>query len=170
MESDKKYDANGSEKDPLVPNPNHTAAVTSSETPPPAPKCTIHLTSYGHHYGPLTAPPINPAHTMDSTPQLFQYDIRALPNPPKNIRTQYTGMHKPSANGSLPAPRWSMLLLRSAAYTPREVHVNSVLRDGEASELGRRPFFIAQERKHRDIARAKHNPRSHRQRPDRTEG
>jgi RNase adaptor protein for sRNA GlmZ degradation len=128
---------------------------------------------------------------MDSTPQLFQYDIRALPNPPKNIRTQYTGMHKPLREWFFARPEVvakfdevvaevDAAIAQCSVY-PAEVHVNVCCEMGKhrsvafVEELGRWPFFIAQERcqmevKHRDIARAKHDPRSRRQRPDRTEG
>lgn len=84
--------SNDSSEDLIPPNPNHTNSATGSlarlvSTAP----CILHLTSHGHRFGPLRSPPSPP---RGSVPRVLQYDIHSLPNPPKNIRTQKTGLDK----------------------------------------------------------------------------
>ncbi|KAJ7880693.1 hypothetical protein B0H13DRAFT_1520957, partial [Mycena leptocephala] len=43
-----------------------------------------------HRFGPFHHPPI----PGDSVPRILQYDVRTLPNPPKNVRAAQTGLHK----------------------------------------------------------------------------
>ncbi|KAJ7728086.1 hypothetical protein B0H16DRAFT_1697538 [Mycena metata] len=78
--------------DPIPSNPNHLLSqkVTLEVDDIPT-TCTLHLTSHGHRFGPFTPPKIAglDRHTI------LQYDIRVLPNPPKTVRTQQTGLHKP---------------------------------------------------------------------------
>ena len=47
---------------------------------------TIYISSFGHRRGPLVP-----------TPDL-SFDLRSLPNPPKNVRTSQAGLHKPLRN------------------------------------------------------------------------
>ncbi|KAF8170951.1 hypothetical protein BJ912DRAFT_131789 [Pholiota molesta] len=64
-----------SQDDPLPTNQNHTRP-TENDLP------TIHITSYGHRLGPLLPAPD------------LAFDLRALPNPPKSVRTGHTGLSK----------------------------------------------------------------------------
>ncbi|KAJ6472834.1 hypothetical protein C8R47DRAFT_720221 [Mycena vitilis] len=91
MDEGTGFDSSDDLDDPgISPNPNHNASSSGgSNLLVPAP-CTLYLTSYGHHFGPFPAPPV----IGGLAPRLIQYDIRALPNPPKNVRAKQTGLHK----------------------------------------------------------------------------
>ena len=64
----------------LIPNANREPVGDLTTMP------TIYISSFGHRRGPLVP-----------TPDL-SFDLRSLPNPPKNIRTSQTGLHKPLRN------------------------------------------------------------------------
>lgn len=68
-----------SESDLLVPNTNRAEEPDGDLSTIP----TIYISSFGHRRGPLVPTPD------------FSFDLRSLPNPPKNIRTSQTGLHKP---------------------------------------------------------------------------
>ena len=70
--------ASESDLDLLVPNANREE--------PDGDVSTIYISSFGHRQGPLVP-----------TPDL-SFDLRSLPNPPKNVRTAQTGLHKPLRN------------------------------------------------------------------------
>ncbi|KAJ7086923.1 hypothetical protein C8R44DRAFT_752341 [Mycena epipterygia] len=78
-------------EDPIPPNPNHNNGTPSRPEGDSAPKCTIHISSHGHRFGPITPPTTLP---NEVSTKVLQHNIRALPNPPKNVRAQQTGLHK----------------------------------------------------------------------------
>lgn len=74
--------ASASESDLLIPNTNHGEEPDDDLSTIP----TIYISSFGHRQGPLVP-----------TPDL-SFDLRSLPNPPKNVRTSQAGLHKPLRN------------------------------------------------------------------------
>ncbi|KAJ7174935.1 hypothetical protein C8R46DRAFT_95410 [Mycena filopes] len=181
--------------DPIPPNPNHNNPDARTEESSGAHLCILHLTSHGHRFGPFTPPPTAPGRP---TPTILQYDIRSLPNPPKNVRHQQTGLHKPLREWFFSRPEAVAKLeevsvaidaaleeLATTDATAQGGHIYVVVfcemgrhrSVAFVEELGRRPFFIATESgkqrcdvviQHRDVGRAKHDPRSRRQRVDRS--
>ncbi|EAU83021.2 hypothetical protein CC1G_08958 [Coprinopsis cinerea okayama7 len=61
-----------------------SSSSSSSSSPSSSPKQrTLHITSYGHTIGPLAPRPT------------LKFDVRALPNPPKHVRSSQLGIYKP---------------------------------------------------------------------------
>ncbi|KAJ7919564.1 hypothetical protein B0H13DRAFT_241191 [Mycena leptocephala] len=183
--------------DDIPPNPNYNESTSlSSGVSESTSPCKIHLTSHGHRFGPF-APPTRA--DSDSPPKILQYDIRALPNPPKNVRTQQTGLHKALREWFFSRPEAVAKLEEVSTAIDRtieevqnttggaqcaEIHVVVFCEMGKhrsvafVEELSRRAFYIETESgrercpvvvQHRDIARGKHDPRSRRQRIDRSD-
>ncbi|KAJ7040889.1 hypothetical protein C8F04DRAFT_1080886 [Mycena alexandri] len=175
--------------DPIPSNPNHHPTLEADDV---LAICTIHLTSHGHRFGPFTPPKVAglPVH------KILQYDIRSLPNPPKLVRAQQTGLHKSLCEWFFSRPEAAAKMEEvSAAVNAAladlptsecgaEIHVVVFCEMGKhrsvafIEELARRPFFVATDSgrqkcgvvvRHRDVARAKHDARSRRQRVDRSE-
>lgn len=61
--------------------------VASSLTSPWRPLITVSLCSYGHANGPLVTPASQEPNSI-----LLSYNIRHLPNPPRNLRAMTTGL------------------------------------------------------------------------------
>ncbi|KAJ6536906.1 hypothetical protein B0H19DRAFT_1382744 [Mycena capillaripes] len=183
-------------EDPIPLNLNHadtsqgvSEMSDSSDTP-----CTIYLTSHGHRFGPFSPPPPGAG---DCTLKVLQYDIRALPNPPKNVRAQQTGLHKALREWFFSRPEAvaklgevcaeidaTLAQFPKVGLSRAELHVVVFCEMGKhrsvafIEELARHLFFVERDGErekcavvvqHRDVARAKHDPRSRRQRTDRSE-
>ncbi|KAJ7110702.1 hypothetical protein C8R43DRAFT_1041980 [Mycena crocata] len=175
--------------DAIPSNPNHDGDQTSPTIP--SSKCIIYITSHGHRFGPFTHPSITSGvlHQI-----LLQYDLRSLPNPPKNVRAHQTGLHKSLREWFFSRPEAVSKMEEvqadiDAAITtittyPAEIYVLVFCEMGKhrsvafVEELGRHSFFISHdtgsekcnvEVRHRDVARGKHEARgsSRRQREER---
>ncbi|KAJ7089076.1 hypothetical protein C8R44DRAFT_686642 [Mycena epipterygia] len=183
-----------SNEDPIPSNPNHNNNDTASPDRESAPKCSIHILSHGHRFGPFTPLTNFPS---ELSPTILQYDIRALPNPPKNVRAQQTGLHKSLREWFFSRPEAvqkleDMCAAVNAAVAnvserrvyPAKIYVVVFCEMGKhrsvafAEELSRRAFFVDGEDgpekcqmvlQHRDVARGKHESRSKKQRVDRAD-
>lgn len=60
----------------LPPNPNHNHSSSQTSLP------TLSITTFSHRLGPLSPPPS------------LLFDMRTLPNPPRDLRTKQTGLSK----------------------------------------------------------------------------
>ncbi|KAF8203487.1 hypothetical protein K438DRAFT_2015163 [Mycena galopus ATCC 62051] len=181
-------------EDPILPNPNHARSIgTSEDVSEVDALCTLYLASHGHRFGPIALPTPSAGHDAQ---KVLQYDIRGLPNPPKNVRAQQTGLHKALREWFFSRPESVAKLeevsadldvaLEEVSRTGArraEIHVVVFCEMGKhrsvafIEELARRPFFVAaaegRERcavvvQHRDVTRGKHDARSKRQRTDRS--
>ncbi|KAJ7441108.1 hypothetical protein FB451DRAFT_1150658 [Mycena latifolia] len=197
MSSREDSDTDSMDDNPIPANPNHAnldeiQSQGDPETSQTTPKCTIHITSHGHRFGPLRIPA--PQTPVEPPPVILQYDVRALPNPPKNVRAGQTGLHKALREWVLSTPEAAakhdeVCTAISAALGdvsarrayPVDVHVVIYCEMGRhrsvalVEELGRQPFFVdgneGPERcqlivRHRDVGRGKQDERRRRQRAD----
>ncbi|KAF7332834.1 hypothetical protein MVEN_02388200 [Mycena venus] len=180
------------DSDEIPPNPNHegntdeSAGGTMGST-------TLYLTSHGHRFGPFT-PALSPG---VSELKVLQYDIRSLPNPPKNVRAQQTGLYKSLREWFFSRPEAVTKLEEVCAdidnaltevfasdVSSVEIHIVVFCEMGKhrsvafVEELSRRAFLVETEdgRKkcpvvvqHRDVTRGKHADRRRRQRADDSE-
>ncbi|KAJ7798160.1 hypothetical protein B0H14DRAFT_2907992 [Mycena olivaceomarginata] len=177
--------SNDSDEDLIPPNPNHTDSATGSLARLDSTAlCILHLTSHGHRFGPLRSPPSPPG---GSVPPVLQYDIRSLPNPPKNVRAQQTGLNKSLREWFFSRPESVAKLdevcaaidaaldeVAKSGVGHSELHVVVFCEMGKhrsvalVEELSRRAFFVGTENgrkkcpvvvQHRDVARGKHDAR-----------
>jgi len=114
--------------DNLFVNTNHTS---SPENDLP----TVFIFSYGHRLGPLLP-----------TPQI-SFDLRNLPNPPKNVRIGQTGLSKPLRDG--------LFSINEVQQRFKEIttHISSRLREaGDSGEGEVRVGVCCEIGKHRSVA------------------
>ncbi|KAF9485822.1 hypothetical protein BDN70DRAFT_870713 [Pholiota conissans] len=149
-----------SNDDLLFSNENHTLPTSNNDRP------TLHLTSFGYRIGPLFPTP-------DIT-----FDIRALPNPPKSVRTGRTGLSQTLREGFFADERvqrrFREICARIKAHVEEaDARGRRMVRVGVCCEIGRhRSVAVVEELGHvrfegwnvvvghRDVHRVKKSGRS----------